>query len=222
VRLTQDGFATLFVDISGQLVSGQWVRVSLNASITNAQYGIKIDTNGDAVDVDFNQFEAGLQTSAMGTAGASRNGDQLSFAVAGNVNLTQGSAYAEMNSLVPNGLNNGYGTVIDLATNELLLDLGGQCYIVDGTANVNSTGGSAIVVGSTKKLASSWGSLTKSAVETGGVLASGTCVASLPSGGNMRIGMQGSVSIVGNMRPIRNIRIYSQKLTDAQLTAMVA
>jgi hypothetical protein len=73
VRLTQDNFATN-TDISSQLISGQWVRVLVTQSQLNAVFGIKVDTNGDAIDADMNQFEAGTAaTPPILTGGATRN-----------------------------------------------------------------------------------------------------------------------------------------------------
>ena len=79
VRLTQDNFATNS-DISGQLVSGRWVQVLITQSQLNAVFGIKVDTNGDAIDVDCNQFEAGTAaTSRILTGGATRPADVMTY-----------------------------------------------------------------------------------------------------------------------------------------------
>jgi hypothetical protein len=79
VRLTQDNFATN-TDISSQLNTTSYTLVQLNQSQLNAVFGIKVDTNGDAIDVDMNQFEAGSPaTSRILTGAAVRNADVLTY-----------------------------------------------------------------------------------------------------------------------------------------------
>jgi hypothetical protein len=63
VRITQDNFATS-TDISSLINSSTYTLVQINQSQLNAQLGIKVDTNGDAIDADWNQFSAGDLTGA--------------------------------------------------------------------------------------------------------------------------------------------------------------
>lgn len=62
ISICQDGLT--FTDITSQLNSSTFTLVQLNASQLNAQLGIKISTNGDAIDADWNQFSAGDLTGA--------------------------------------------------------------------------------------------------------------------------------------------------------------
>jgi hypothetical protein len=77
VRIIQTGTET---DISSQLNTAGYALVQLNASVLNVAIGFKIDTNGDAIDVDMNQFEAGtFATSRILTGGGVRNADVLTY-----------------------------------------------------------------------------------------------------------------------------------------------
>ncbi|MGE9070550.1 hypothetical protein ACQKHG_24715, partial [Escherichia coli] len=61
MRIVQTGTET---DISSQINSLTYTRVQLTTSVLNVAIGFKIDTSGDAIDVDFNQFEAGAFASS--------------------------------------------------------------------------------------------------------------------------------------------------------------
>lgn len=58
ISITQNG-GTTWTNIASQINTSTFTKVALNASVLNASIGIQITTNGDAVDVDFNQFVAG-------------------------------------------------------------------------------------------------------------------------------------------------------------------
>ena len=58
VNITQDGGST-WTAVTSDLVTANFVRVSLTASVLNAAFGIQVETDGDVVLADFNQFEAG-------------------------------------------------------------------------------------------------------------------------------------------------------------------
>lgn len=116
VRLTQDNFATS-TDISSQLTTTGYTLVQLNQSQLNAVFGIKIDTNGDAIDVDMNQFEAGaFATSRILTGGATRNADQFYYTDA---------LLANIKTLVTRGFKREVGVTT----------AGAICYLSDGTTN---------------------------------------------------------------------------------------
>lgn len=115
IGICQDGVT--FTDISGQLNSSNFIQVQLNASQLNAQIGIRISTNGDAIDVDFNQFEAGTDaTTPIPDTVATRNGDSLTYAYNAN----------------------GAGTIVVTYVLNATSTSAGDRYIVmtdDGTAN---------------------------------------------------------------------------------------
>lgn len=88
VELTQDGAA--FTDRSGVISSTNWTQIILTATQANPTLGIRLGTNGDAVDVDFAQHEAGaISTSPIVTtsATATRNADVVTMKYRANLQL---------------------------------------------------------------------------------------------------------------------------------------
>lgn len=217
VRLTQDGFATN-TDISSQLISGKWVLVSVTQSQLNAVMGIKIDTNGDAVDVDFNQFEAGsVPTSRMVTTGAARNADYLGPSTAGNVGGTVGAVFAEVTPTAPNG--SIYPTILDLGNNRPPLaqwtsSLSLQTY--DGTTLCSNS--TPMTSGSVNKVAATWGAQGL-ANYVNGNQSTAAFDGDMDVGATMTIGNHGGADY-GVGGPIRNLKIYPIALTTAQVAKL--
>lgn len=219
VRLTQDNFVG-GSDISGSLVAGTWVRVSFTASILNAVYGIKVDTNLDAIDVDFNQFEAGaFATSPMASAGAARNADVLAYPTAGNVFSATGSVYAEIDPFIANDAVNNQA-VLDVSAVQyaIYVSTSSKAAIFDG-ANVTASAGN-VSVGTVSKVATNWSGVVAK-VSLSGAIATGTFDGSMNAGANMTVGNKGGAGAAIN-GTIRNVRIFSTALTDAQLQAMTS
>jgi hypothetical protein len=97
ISICQDGVT--FTDITSQLNTSTYTVVSITASQLNAQLGIKISTNLDAIDADWNQFEAGaLATSRIPTAISTRNADVATIATGSWYNALAGTLYAEWNN----------------------------------------------------------------------------------------------------------------------------
>lgn len=94
IDISEDG--TTWTNITSQINSATFTRVSITVSQLNAAFGLRIVTSGDAIDVDFNQFEAGgFATSPMDAAGAARNADALTYTSSGNVGSVTSSLYCE-------------------------------------------------------------------------------------------------------------------------------
>jgi len=77
IAITQDGAA--FTDVTAQIVSTGYTRVTLTASQLNPQLGIRLGTNGDKIAVDTSQFEAGAFASSRiptTTVSVARTADQ--------------------------------------------------------------------------------------------------------------------------------------------------
>jgi hypothetical protein len=229
VRLFQG--ATFSANLNSQLVVGQWVKVYLNASVDVSVLGIgiQIDTLNDVVDVDFNQFEAGAQpTSPMTTA--TRNPDALTYNPTGNIDRTVGAAYLEgSDTLFPIVGTRYLGNIsvnVGLEVVAAYADTNAHAFKAAGGLVTSGTGagGSFSAATPTRKFASNWSDASAlcSIVCTGGALNTGA-YASGPIGAlfTLEIGRNGTGSAAAT-NPIRNVRIYSQKLSDAQLTAMVA
>src|SRR5574343_172730 len=99
VYLTLDGVAT-WTTIG---VSATWNLLSTTQTLADPDFGIRLTTNGDAVDVWNSQVEnGGIPTISWATSSikttsttGSRDGDSLTFAVSGNISANTGTAYAE-------------------------------------------------------------------------------------------------------------------------------
>lgn len=113
IELTQDGAS--FTNIAGSLNSSTFTRVELNASQLNATFGIRIVTNTDAIDVDFNQFEASaFATSPVDVGSVTRNADTLTYPTTGWFNANAGTLFSATRALVAaNGVDSNTSFQID-------------------------------------------------------------------------------------------------------------
>jgi hypothetical protein len=215
INITQNGGST-YTDITSQINSSTFTKVSLNASVLNAAFGIQIVTSGDVILVDFNQFEAGtFATSPMASAGAARNADVLTYPSAGNISGTVGSAYCEAvpGTFVASDrsfIGAGASSVPFLLRNTFLS-------LFDGTTYRSSALAPSVNV--LHKLANSWGGAT-STFASDGVGGSSTFDGDLGIGANIEIGQYGSAAHL--FGTIRNVRIYSTQLSASQLQAVTA
>lgn len=218
VRIVQTGTET---DISAQLNATGYALVQLTASVLNVAVGFKIDTNGDAIDVDFNQFEAGaFATSRMAATGAARNADVLTYPVLGNQTEAQGAAYAEYMMTTLN-----IGWVIGDSggsTKEILASRTNASGIMSVDAGSNTATGAAgtPALNVVRKGAASWGGASMLNVINGVVGVPATysgsfALTALGVGNNSA----GTIALYGT---IRNLRIYPTQLSAAQLQAMTA
>lgn len=96
IQISQDNFATN-TDVTALVpADGAYHLVAMTQSQLNAVMGFKLLTNTDAIDVDFNQFEAGSDaTSRMAATGAARAVDFESDSLGTWYNAALGSQYAE-------------------------------------------------------------------------------------------------------------------------------
>lgn len=211
IELTQNGGGA-WTNINGSLIAGQWVRVQLNASILDASFGVRIVTATDTIEMDFMQFEAGPgATSPMATTSASRNPDALSYPATGNINAIIGTSYCEMQPQVQANMTGGLTGVGAFPSFGST-----QAYMYDGATFLNAS--AAYAARTSYRYACAWGSSTMSIVQNGIAVANAAFDNDI---GAATFGI-GSISIAGAGHTTRNVRIYNQKLTDAQLTAMVA
>jgi hypothetical protein len=155
----QQGATTL--DVTAQLNSSTYTRVQLNANVLNAAYGIIFGTNTDAVEADFNQFEAGtFATSPMATAGAARNNDVLTYTSSGNINGTAGTIYLEMTT-AENGTANDRAFISRGLTGGaafgIVAGAGGSLGGFDGTSALTFGVGVGLPQTTIAKVAMNWG-----------------------------------------------------------------
>ena len=189
--------------------------------VLNASFGIQVVTDTDVILADFNQFEAGaFATSPMAAAGAARNADLLSYATSGNFGNAVGSAYAELSfPTTPTG--NNVMVLGDPGANLYLLGANSTILrLFDGT-NTNDWTVSAWAVGSVYKIAQSWGGVLCSAFLGGSQVSPATKTFNGSFGIGTNLGVMNWLS-QGQYGFVRNLRIYSRALTDAQLQVMTA
>jgi hypothetical protein len=130
VRITQDNFATS-TDISSLINSSTYTLVQINQSQLNAQLGIKIDTNGDAIDADWNGFSAGdltgVKNSQIPDTITTRNLDLLVYALTGWYNAIGGSFFAQfIMPAIPIGSTAVVWSINDATANNYI-----ACYITN-------------------------------------------------------------------------------------------
>jgi len=205
------------IEVTGQLSAlDATMRIQLSASDAD---GSATSTAGKTISWWGQQAELGTAATTTIVPGTSRNGDRLLYQVAGNVSETVGTAYCETNN---QQLPNTYPLSVNAASGGDILYQDGtnRAGIFDGTTGVLSVG--SMVANTSYKLASAWGGATMSVTRTGATLGSGAFDGQVFTPGSTNI----EVGVIGGAGPIngtvRNARFYGQKLTDAQLTAMVA
>lgn len=221
IDISEDG--TTWTNVTSQINSATFSRVSITVSQLNAAFGLRLVTSGDAIDVDFNQFESGsFASSPMDAAGAVRNVDILTYVSAGNALTATGSTYAEVSqegspsSSVIIAFNN-------LGAGDPLVDSGAsptQIMIHDGTTQVTKSGLNSTLNGVVKR-ASSWGASGLSITGDGLAPATGVFDGSMNLGANIYIGAQlnGGNSWSGT---IKNVRIWTRQLADSQLVSITS
>lgn len=214
--LLKSGAATL--DITALINSVTFTRVSLTDSTLNTSYGIQINVNADAIDVDFNQFEAGASaTSPMASAGAARGAESLSYPSAGNVNTAAGTAYAECsfgNLAVANRL-----PISDAggASNAMNVISSTSIRIADSTTN-HDFAVPAISLNTIVKVATTWGS-SENAFLNGvpGTPVGQSFDGSMDWAGAISLGSAAGLTGGGS---IRNAKLWTMELTPAQVAVL--
>lgn len=207
------------LDITAQINSVTYTQVQLNANVLNSAFGIQLATNGDAVDVDFNQFEAGgFATSPIDTAGGTRLGDVLTYPFAGNASAAQGTAYAELSTLWTSAV----GIALSFAAAQFILDVEGGAsttiVVNDGVNVANKVGLSDMFTG-VRKRASTWGTIIRitgdGATPVGNSFVGSFGSTQISIGSNVAGGQQWNGTI-------RNVRIFNQQFSDVNLQALTS
>jgi hypothetical protein len=221
IAICQDGVT--FTDVTAQVNAGTLGLVQLTASQLNAVFGIRLGTNGDAVDVDCNQFEAGTFATTPIPAAGTRAVDGLIDQQAGNVDVTQGAAYAELTTewtTVPPGANFAALSIGAIAAGWVLFDTTATASTVirnfDGTNQAIKVGLSDMATG-VRKRAASWGA--------GGLNVTGDGLAVANSAFDGANGVVGFIYVGGTNTiiwngGIKNLAIWPTQLPDATLVAI--
>jgi hypothetical protein len=199
----------------------------LNDNELNVAYGFQMVTIGDQIDVDFNQFEPLAATqfasSPMASAGAVRAADVWTFPAAGNIDFTQGTAYAELTTnwtSGPQSINAALGTGLN---GRILWNPNGvastNIRTFDG-ANQAIKGGMTDMSTAVRKRASSWGAAGQFVTGDGAAPATAAFDGTMGDGVVLEIGNTADGSQWNGT--IKNVRIYPTQLTSAQLQALTA
>lgn len=218
IEITQDGAS--WTNIAGQINSSGFTLVQLNASILNASFGIRIVTNGDAIDVDCNQFEAGSFATTPIPAAGTRNGDVWTYPISGNIDQTVGSAFcrfvvAQQNPaigqpLIANQLGAGNAQLYVASGSSTQL----SCF--DGTSIVLSAAVSDFRNTVTRG-ASTWGGSSRAIYVNGGSKNTGAFDGDY-NGTAIHIGCSASAAQLNGC--IRDIRIWQRVLSDSQIASI--
>lgn len=215
VEITQDG--ATWTDITSQLTTTGFTLVQLTASILNAQIGFRIQTSGDAIIVDCNQFEAGSYASTPIPAAGTRNADVLSYTIA-NVSNTSGTMYAEVNCHTSDATTDKVIATPDTGTTRFLYNVTNTTSIAmnDGTNTTTGTVGS--ITTAIRKVASAWSGTTTHITGSGNTATAGTYDGAF---GATALGIgNASGGALAYCGTIKNLVIWTRRLTAAQLAAI--
>lgn len=212
------------LDVTASLNSSTYTRVALSASVLNAAFGITFGTSGDAVEVDFNQFEAGSSpTSPMDAAGAVRNADQLNYAMTSNT-VTSGNPetwYCEgaKNAPVAQGAVNSFLIAGTLSFRTITFSAAaGIPRVFHDTAPAIADAASAITAATISKVAFTYGGASVTVFKDGVAGTPQAMGAQAATGGTMNVGWSsGNGSLLGMMK---NVKIYNGALSAAEVVTL--
>jgi hypothetical protein len=191
----------------------------------NVAYGFQINTSGDAIEVDFNQFEALASTqfasSPMASAGAARASDVLTYPFAGNALAAVGTCYVELSTnwsisaAVTTAV--GFSTGADILLFQLSAQPDTAIRTLDGAVTVIKSGLTSMSTG-VRKRACSWGSIGQVLTGDG----SGAAISTFDGAqGSTAIGICCTTNGANTWNgTAKNLRISPPQLSAAQLQAM--
>lgn len=213
--ILKQGTATL--DITALINSTTFTLVQLNDNELNVAYGLQINTNGDAVDVDFNQLEAGAFASTpLDTAGGARAFDVLTYPSAGNSDGTMGSVYFEFTHY--SSAATGFVVALDQTqTTGCFIQNNTTLRAADGTNNADSTP-TAIDTGVIKG-AASWGPAGLRSIKTGDAIGTNSFDGSFGTNAQINVGCSGAAQSMFGY--VQNIRIWTRQFSNGQLASLV-
>lgn len=222
VEITQDGIS--WTDVTSQLNSSTFTRVSLTATVLNPVIGFRVVGVTNNVLIDECQLETGaIATTPIttGAASATRNADVLTYPFAGNADATIGTCYAEESLIgAPAGNAVVFGTGTGV-TNALIRHAALTSAAINDSTTTVTKSGLADRSTAVRKTASAWGGITMSITGDGLAVASGV-FDGVFAGIALGIGCSSNGSTGHMGGTIKNARIWLNKATDTQLQALTA
>ena len=158
------------------------------------------------------------------TASVTRNADVLTYAFAGNASATAGACYAELSSEWTTGAGAHVAVgFLPSSVGVLYVSTGIPSTSIrsgDGTA-ATTKGGLTSMATAARKRASSWGAAGQSATGDGATVATAAFDGDMGSTA-IGIGIEGDGAGSEWFGTIRNVRIWTRQLTDAQLQGVTS
>ncbi len=222
VSICQDG--ATFTDISSLLNTSTYTVVSLTASQLNAQLGIKISTLNDAIDADWNQFEAVAATSRVPTAISTRNADVASIATGSWYSAAAGTLFVQFIQPVSDSNTHSIVAFDDgTANNRIRIATSAgttTCLITVGGVDKFSATIASPTAGTTVKIAFAWAVNDGNAWQNNVAMTIGTAGTTLPTVTTTQIGNSASANQLN--AAIGTIKYYNTRLPDATAKALTA
>lgn len=223
VEITQDGGST-WADITAQIGASVFQLCQVSQSQLNAQMGLRIATNGDQIDVDCNQFEAGQTATTPIPSGGTRNNDVLTYPIAGNFSNTKGSAFAQVwldhassTPVTSGAFANVFGDSGGSGSELVFFTNAGRPAMYDGTTTPSIV--TTVAAATSAKLASSWSvATTQSIYINGGSKVTGAFDGSMSV---VTFGVGNNNGVGGYLNGcVQNIKIWNGVLSDAAIALL--
>jgi hypothetical protein len=220
VFITLDNDTTR-TDITASINSTTYTLVQATQTLANPTVGFKIETSGDAIEVDVCQEETGAFASTpipTTTAAVTRNADVLTYTFAGNASASAGACYAELSSLWATSAASqnaiGFSTALvgPLCQSSAVASTAIGCRM--GAPIVTKTGLTNMNTGVRKRAASWDGATAQTVTGDGAAVATGAYTAGATTGIGIGCAADGSSQWFGT---IKNVRIWKDKLSNNQL-----
>lgn len=223
--LLKQGTAT--EDITSQINSTTYTLVDLNDNELNVAYGFQINTSGDEIEVDCNQFEAGaVATSRILTAAGTRNADVAAITPLGSwFNAVEGTIV--LDHIVSTGEDLASSMVFsfsDGTANELIelftTPSAFQFSVIDGGISQLTINTGVTTVGQATKIASTY-KVNDFAISVNGAAVGTDVAGTLPTVDRLYVGCRNGASffLYGGLR---TFAYYPRRLSNAELQRLSA
>jgi len=222
IRITLDN--SHWTEITSQINSSTWTRISITQTVTNPVFGFKIADSGDVIAVDFADCQDGVFPSSpisTTSAAVTRSADVLSYS-ATNIDTNAGTVKLDFTpEHLPVGTIFLFGSYVDADNYTAILHDSSNLIArkrIGGT-NYDATIANAFTTGTTYRLAMSWGGNGINIALNGalGTAHSNSTAAQL--GATLQLGSDGN-GASQCFGEIKNVKFYKTELKTAKLRAL--